>query len=114
MSLRDIWENDASLFTSTNDFGEVVVYMPRNGTDRTITATVFRQVAEALGDDENRVLPVFEVHVANSVTTGIATTEVDLGGDQIEIADRVGKTPRPRSIVQIMEQDEGMVVYQCR
>lgn len=113
MSLRDSIETDASIFTNSNEFGESVVYRPRGGTARTISAVVFRLLPQA-NDDENRSLTVFEVHVANSGTTGIAASEINLGGDEIDLADRVGKTPKPRSIVQITEQDEGMLVLQCQ
>lgn len=113
MTLRSAIETDAALFVSQNDFGEEVVYRPRQRSERTISATVFRQIAEAL-DDENRSTVVFEVHVANSLTIGISANELDIGGDQIDLADRVGRTPRPRAIVQIIESDEGMLVLQCR
>jgi hypothetical protein len=114
MSLRDMIESDASLFVSTSEFGESVIYRTRSGTARTINATVFRQQAELISDDENRTVPVFEVHVINSATTGIATEEINLGGDTLDIADRVGKTARPRSIIQIIDQDEVMVVIRCQ
>ena len=114
MTLRDMIEDDASLFVSTTEFGESVIYRTRSGTARTINAVVFRQTAEVISEDENRVVPVFEVHVINNSSTGIATSEIDLGGDTLDIADRVGKTARPRSIIQLGEQDEGMVVLQCQ
>jgi hypothetical protein len=75
---------------------------------------VIRQAAELISEEENRSLIVFDVHVANSSDTGIATHELDLGGDAIDIADRVGKQALPRSIVQILDQDEGMIVLRCQ
>lgn len=114
MTLRDMIETDAALFVSTSDFGESVVYRKRDNTSRTINAVVIRQVAELISDEENRSLTVFEVHVVNDSTTGITTTEINLGGDTIDIAERVGKTARPRSIIQIQDQDEGMIVLQCQ
>lgn len=113
MSLRESIETDASIFTNSDEFGESVVYRPKGGTARTISAVVFRLLPQAQ-EDENRSLTVFEVHVANSSTTGIAASEINLGGDEIDLADRVGKTSKPRSIVQITEQDEGMLVLQCQ
>lgn len=115
MTLRSSVVTDATVvFTSTNDFAESVVYRPLGGSSRTINAVVIRQLAELISDDENRVVPVFEVHVINETCTGISTAELNLGGDRIDIAERVGKTPLPRSIVQIIDQDEGMLVLQCR
>ena len=114
MTLRQAIIDDAAIFTSTSDFGESVVYRPATGVPRTIAATVFRQLAETISDDENRVVPVFEVHVANSCTTGISSKEINLGGDTISIAARNGLAATTRPVVQIIEQDEGMLVLQCR
>jgi hypothetical protein len=113
MSLRETIQTDAALFVSTSDFGESVIYRPRQKSERPISATVFRQLAEAI-DDENRSVTVFEVHVINSATTGISSEEIDLGGDMIDLADRIGKTGRPRAITQIVESDEGMLVIKCQ
>lgn len=113
MTLRESIENDASIFTNANEFAESAPYRPKGGTARTISAVVFRLLPQ-VNEDENRSLQVFEVHVANNSTTGIAASEINLGGDEIDLADRVGKTPKPRSIVQILDQDEGMLVLQCQ
>ncbi len=113
MSLRDSIQTDAAIFVRSTEFGESVIYRPRQKSERTISATVFRQVAESI-EDENRSSVVFEVHVINSTTTGISSEELDLGGDAIDLADRTGKTARPRAIVQILDSDEGMLILQCR
>jgi hypothetical protein len=114
MTLRQMIEDDAAKLVSTSDFGESVVYRTRNNIARTINAVVFRQLAELISEDENRSVTVFEAHVVNNSTLGIASTEIDLGGDTLDIAERVDKTARPRAIVQIQEQDEGMLVLRCQ
>lgn len=115
MTLRDTIIDDATaVFANTSDFAETVTYRPRAGGSRTIAAVVIRQIAETISDEENRVVPVFEVHVVNNAVNGISATEVNRGGDRIEIAERVGQEPLPRPITQIIEQDEGMLVLQCR
>lgn len=115
MTLRATIITDATaVFTATDDFAELVVYRPYQGTTRQIKAVVIRQLAETISDEENRVVPVFEVHVVNSECSGIGSGEINLGGDRIDIAARVGNIPLPRSIVQIIDQDEGMIVLQCR
>ena len=115
MTLRDTIIDDATaVFANEDDFAETVVYRPRSGGTRSISAVVIRQIAETISDEENRVVPVFEVHVANDSTNGIAADEINRGGDTIDIAERIGQTAKPRPITQILEQDEGMIVLQCR
>ena len=115
MTLRSTIISDvATVFTNTNDFAETVLYRPLGGATRSISAVVFRQVAELISDAENRLVTVFEVHIKNDGCSGIATSELNLGGDQIDIAERIGKAAKPRAIVQVIDQDEGMLVLQCR
>jgi hypothetical protein len=39
---------------------------------------------------------------------------LDLGGDQIGLSPRVGEPSERRSIVRLVEHDEGMLVLECR
>ena len=115
MSLQDqIVADAATVFCNVDDFAEVVTYWPRSGSPRTIAAVVIREQTAVLEQDVQTNAPVFQVHVANSLTLGISSTELDCGGDQIELAPRDGKPPERRSITEVLEQDRGMLVLQCR
>ena len=121
MTLRDqIIADAADVFLKDSEFAESVTYYPvRFATDplrqpRAIVANVVRNQISAADQDVESVLPEFEVHVANDATLGISSTEIDTGGDMIEIATRPGKTPQKRSIQFITDQDEGMMVLICR
>jgi len=121
MSLHDMIETDAiTVFTSTDDFAEVVTYYPRQRfgeatpTSRTINAVVMREQIQTIGEDGDTVSPMWQVHVANDSTYGIASSELDLGGDQISFPPRDGKTAERRAITQLMIQDHGMLVIECR
>lgn len=122
MSLKASIDNDAdSLFLSLSDFAEVVTYLPRQLSgqpakpSRQISAVVFRESMENVGEDNNEsITPIFEVHVANNSVTGISSTEINKGGDQISLPVRDGLTPVARTIVMILSQDHGMLVLQCR
>lgn len=117
MSLHDIIETDAAtVFCNTSDFAEAVAYWSRNaGTGRTINAIVAREQITAFDADGGQTnLPVWQVHVANSSTLGISSAELNLGGDQIAFPPRDGKTAERKTITQLLIQDHGMLVLECR
>jgi hypothetical protein len=74
---------------------------------------VTRNQVSVFNPDE-QVLTEFEVRVANDSTTGISSAELDTGGDQIELAPRIGETPIKKSVQYLTEHDEGMLVLICR
>lgn len=116
MALTDAIESDASLvFTNTSDFAEAVTYKPRAGGTRSINAVVFRESLLGVTEDGGEtVSPMFEVHVCNSSTLGISSTELDCGGDKISFPVRDGMTASDRAIVRLITIDEGMLVLECR
>ena len=116
MTLRDLIESDAlTVFCNTNEFAETVSYWPRGAASaRTIKAVVIREQIAAFVEDQQTNLPAFEVHVANDSVNGISSSELNTGGDQIELPPRDGKPAERRSITQLMTQDHGMLVLECR
>jgi len=104
--------NSASDFTDT--FGETVTYYPASGGSREITAVVKRQPPEILEGSIRGHSPVLIVFVENDATTGIASTEIDIGGDEIQVPLRVGDTSSRRRITQIRNQDAGMLELELR
>jgi hypothetical protein len=115
MTLHDTIQADAdSVFCNADDFAEPVTYYPRAGEARPISAVVLREQLAVLPEDGDSVLPVFEIHVANNSTTGIASHELNLGGDALEFAVRVGQQASKRSILKLLGHDEGMLVLECR
>ncbi len=103
-----------AVFCNPDDFAESVVYYKRNGLSRTINAVVVREAFAINPEDGDTITPVFEVHVANDSTKGIASDEINIGGDMLAFAVRVGKAVERRSIVRLMSHDEGMLVLECR
>ena len=115
MTLHDAIRSDAvSVFCNSDDFAESVTYYKRNGLSRTINAVVIREAFAINPEDGDTITPVFEVHVANDDTDGISSDELNIGGDMIAFAVRVGKAVERRSIVRLMSHDEGMLVLECR
>lgn len=121
MTLKDAMLTDAStVFCAVDDFAEAVTYYPHRyygavaRVDRTINAVVIREPTSILGEDGDTVAKEWEVHVVNSTTLGISSDELDIGGDQLGFAPRLGETAERRSIVRVVGHDEGMVVIVCR
>ena len=115
MTLHDMIQSDAAtVFCNVNDFAEVVTYYARHGSAREITVQVFRDALGVLGEDGDTVLPTFEIHCKNDSTLGISSEELNLGGDAIEFAMRVGQSKARRAITRLISHDEGMLVLECR
>jgi hypothetical protein len=115
MTLHDMIESDAiDVFCNTDDFAESITYYPRSGLSRSIKAVVFREQLAILPEDGDNVVPMFEVHVSNTCTDGIASDELNLGGDMLEFAVRVGQPIQRRSITKLLGHDEGMLILECR
>lgn len=121
MTLRSQIEADVSaVFLNTNDFAETVTYHPHAyygataRAARSISAVVIREQIRVVSENGDTVLPVYEVHVENDSVTGISSDELDLGGDQIALPPRDGKTAERKTITQLLTQDHGMLVLECR
>lgn len=121
MSLKDTMREDASsVFCQLDDFAENVTYRPHRffgeeaRPDRTIRAVVIRESETVLSEDGDTIVPVWAVHVVNSETLGIASEELDTGRDEILLPPRDNQTPEARTIVRIVEQDQGMITLQCQ
>lgn len=116
MSLHDTIAADAlTVFCNDQDFAETVTYWPRVGLSRQIKAVVIRDQITTFTEDGGQTnLPSFQLFVANTASGGISSSEIDTGGDKIELPPRDGKTAEKRSITQITEQDHGMLVIECR
>jgi hypothetical protein len=115
MSLHDtIIEDAKKVFANPQDFAEPTVYHKKNGRTRPVNAVVIREVLGILPEDGDVVYPMFEIHVANDPSEGIASDELNLGGDQLEFPDRVGQPPKRHSILKLLSHDEGMLVLECR
>lgn len=94
-------------------FGEPVVYHPRSGPPRTITAIVTRMPPEQLVQTDG-VAPRATLEVLNDEIDGIASRLYDKGGDKVQIALRVGAEPELRSIVHDPNHDGAMCLFEVR
>lgn len=93
---------------TTLDMTEPVVYRPAGGEARTIAALVDRGGRDADGATR-AAAPGMTAIVLNDAADGIAATEINTGGDRIDLAERVGGIAVRRQIRRIAEQDPDLV-----
>jgi len=81
---------------------EIVTYYPASGSARQISAVITRS--------EPGSPPAIEALVLNDPAEGIASEDMDTGGDEIECAKRVGEKPKRLRITEILNQDAGLML----
>jgi hypothetical protein len=93
--MQQVLQSDAELFVDPDSsFGEIVQYWPRPCVDpttkRTINAIIIRDPPQhQLGTDTD-VRPHMELYVINDNVKGISSAELNVGGDKICVALRIG------------------------
>lgn len=96
-------------------FGESVVYVPKGGTPRTIAlAIVDRNPPEALVGPASGHGPMLLVTVEDHATRGILKTELNTGGDRIEVAVRKGGAAKSMQINKLVKDTGGMLTIEIR
>lgn len=95
--------------------GEEITYLPAGGGSRTINAIINRDQPAELGDAPHGHAPLAVIVVRNDSTEGISSDEIDIGGgDKVQYAVRLKKTPQARRITKIISQDSGMLRLEIR
>lgn len=93
-------------------FGEPVTYWPREGGSRPIDAIIERDPPTIFNAAGEVVLPEFVLRVNNSSKSGIASTEIDTGGDEIEFKENVDDVKPSKFMVgQVVSQDAGVLRF---
>ena len=109
----DYLDDSASEFLTA--FGVNIKYLPKGGGERQILAIVDIGQPNDLDGAPHGNAPLLTISVANDSTTGISSSEVDTGGDKVELALRLGDTVQQRRITEILEdQDVGMMRLEIR
>jgi hypothetical protein len=91
-------------------YGESVTYRPAAGGTRAITAIVTTDAASIAGlvEDVSQVKCV--IKVLNNATTGIASSELNCGGDKIDAVLRNGDTADTLAIKLLVNDDAGWTI----
>jgi hypothetical protein len=108
MSFKEQINNDAVLtFLNTGECAENIAYTPKNGAAKIIPALIIRNRLDPAGEDTGRVLlNQAEIMIANDAENGMIS--INKGGDKVSFPERVGDTDIDWSVIDILDQDEGM------
>jgi hypothetical protein len=105
--LEDQLLDDAvNVFVDDDGFGEIVTYTPsqasqsKGATPRTIKAVIVRDPPIPDNADASFIMPKMICTVANDPVAGIASSQVDYGGDTVTVAYRIGTTAKAYQIRQ--------------
>ncbi len=94
--------------------GEVVVFRPRSGGSRTLSAIVDRDPAQVISTAGEYILPTLTVTLhSKDSTDGILASEVD-AGDKIDVAVKPGATRESRTVFSVTSEDGGCTVLAVR
>lgn len=100
---------DAESFADTDAFGETVTYTPAVGSARSVSAVVMREPLERRQEALNGVRERIVCYLRNDATLGVLASGVNRSGDTITVAWKRGGTTKVYRVVEVIEQDAGMV-----
>lgn len=107
----------AAMIVAGAPFVESIEYHPRDGSGRlprTVPAIVDRESPQSVAGMGAGLAPLMTVIVRNDPLQGIASNEIDTGGDQIVLAAREGGEAVAREIAGIVRHDSGVMVLELR
>lgn len=105
----DNWFSDGAWSGLAGLHGEPVVYYPKTGGARSIIAIVDRDPPSVLNPAGNTSIPNYLIRVANDCKQGISSHELNTGGDEIGLLEKVGDRVRVRhSLMVLMSQNAGV------
>lgn len=105
--LNDVMSTwDAAAFVDTDHFGETVNYKTKAGIVKAISANIWRNPPQQRDGVNVGSGPHMIVYIRNDATDGV--TEINTGGDAIEVAYRLGEDPEYYLIHGPVTQDAGI------
>lgn len=95
-------------------FGETFIYLGSGGGERSIVGIVNRDPVEGLDSLPHGNAPVMMIEVENNAENGIASYEIDTGGDKARVEYRPGETPLDRRITKIGKMDRSSMTLEIK
>ena len=97
-----------------DEHGEDIIYTPRGGAPRTITAIVDRNPPVTIDCISETVAARFVILLESHATRGILTSGIDTGGDLVTLAERKGATAADFPITKVLNEDGGCIEFEVR
>ena len=102
-----IAQDAAKSFLNANEFAESVIYTPKAGVAKSITAVVNRKRLDPASEDIGRVLiNQCEIFIANDPAAGVAS--ISKGGDIVSFPENIAGSAISWIVADILGQDEGI------
>jgi hypothetical protein len=92
-------------------YGEPITYIPRSGASRTINAIINRnplEVYDAAGGTV--VLYPMSIRVYADSLSGISPAELNTGGDEVQLMERVDDTTSTRKTIMVLQSQANGVL----
>lgn len=111
MGLRDSIKADAiSVFANNTDFAEAIIYNFAAGGSRSVNAIVNRDQLEVYNASGDVVRAKFMVEIPGNCVSGVLASEVNTGGDSIELLTEFGGAiTETVTVAVLVAQDMGMI-----
>ena len=111
MGLRDSIKSDAnSIFLNTSEFAEVVTYSFRAGGTRSVSALIDREPPAIYRNNGEVVSAKYLIKLHCNTSSGVLSSEVDTGGDQVTLLKEFGGVVTETvSVVVKLSEDMGMI-----
>lgn len=111
-SFDSMLASDAGTFMSASgEFAEPITYLPRAGTARSIYGIVVRNPPATPAELQRGVAPSLEITVRNDAALGITPAQLDIGGDAISVAIRLGEPASKILLPAPTFQDAGAMMF---
>lgn len=97
-----------------NVFGETIIYYPAGGGSREIKGIVERGEVADLVEISDVTAPVAKIKVANDSTKGVASFEINRGGDQVGYSYMLGNSAQRRPITRVLSIGYAWLILEVR
>lgn len=93
------------------EFGESIVYRLAGGGLRSISAIIDRNPPAIYGPNSEVILPSFILRLKADPRRGVRASEVNSGGDEVDLIAKVGDQVFTRkTVLQLVSSDSGVTV----
>ncbi|MCD6459408.1 hypothetical protein J7L67_01920 [bacterium] len=105
MTFKSLVQDDLkNVFLNTNEFAEEIVYMPKNGTAKTIVALISRDRIEPVEENRYRSLQKeCEVIISKLDSNGISS--INEGQDKVSFPEYEGGSNKDWAVLEILKAD---------
>ena len=93
---------------------ETISYLPAGGGSRSISALLEYPGPGPVDGLAGGSRPIVDIFVKNDSASGIASSEINTGGDKIQLPQRIGLTARTVSIMRIIAHDKSIMHLRCQ